>query len=98
MKVLLGDEVLFEIDDHMMKLLAHDLIDPISEIKRRLRWVIEHKCDKCFDRLHSEWTSLDASGESKLSRSGITSIPTSKTEIANMIFAHPEYKNRIDRN
>src|ERR1700690_3565331 len=97
MKVLLDDEVLFEIDERMIKLLAHDLLDPVAEIKRRLRWVIEHKCDRCFDRLSQEWTALDATGQSKLSRSGISSMPTSKTALVDLIFDHPEYLDRISR-
>jgi len=37
MQVKLDDEVLFEIDDRMINLMGHDLLDPIPDIKRRLR-------------------------------------------------------------
>lgn len=97
MLVKLDDEVLFEIDDRMMKLLEHDLIDPLEEIKRRLRWIIEHKCDRCFARMCEEWMKLDENGQSKLSRSGVQSIPTNRRDLADLILAQPEYKNRAAR-
>ena len=97
MLVKLDDEVLFEIDERMMKLLAHDLLDPVEEIKRRLRWVIEHKCDRCFERMSEEWTRPDEKGETKLSKSGRTAIPTNRRGLADVILSHPGYKNRVAR-
>jgi hypothetical protein len=97
MKVKIDDEVIFEIDDVMVKLIAHDIEDPIPDIKRRLRYIIEHKCDRCYDRLKAEWLAEDASGESKLSRSGVRAIPTNKRDLAGLILSHPEYKNRVQR-
>lgn len=97
MLVKIDDEVIFEIDERMVKLIAHDIEDPIPDIKRRLRWVIEHKCDRCYSRLKDEWSKEDEFGQSKLARSGIASIPTNKRDLADLIFAHPEYKNRAQR-
>jgi hypothetical protein len=37
MLVKIDDEVIFEIDERMVKLIAHDIEDPITDIKRRLR-------------------------------------------------------------
>lgn len=96
MKVKLDDEVLFEIDERMVKLLAHDLLDPMGEIKRRLQWVIEHKCERCFERIKQEWTD-NTSGPSKLEQTGVTSIPVRKTDLVDLIFSLPEYKNRQAR-
>jgi hypothetical protein len=97
MLVKIDDEVIFEIDERMIKLLAHDLEDPITEIKRRLRWIIEHKCDQCFGRMKEEWTKEDASGQSKLSQLGVSSIPTNKRDLADLILNHPNYMNRVQR-
>ncbi len=97
MLVKLDNEVLFEIDDRMIKLLAHDLVNPIEEIKRRLKWVIEHKCDQCFLRMSQEWTTPDEKGESKLSKSGIDAVPTSRRGLVDLIVSHPHYKNRSAR-
>lgn len=97
MLVKLDDEVIFEIDERMLKLIAHDIEDPIPDIKRRLRWVIEHKCDRCYARMKEEWTKEDDSGQSKLSRAGIASIPTNKRDLADLILNHPQYMNRVLR-
>ena len=96
MKVKLDDEVIFEIDERMLKLIAHDILDPIPDIKSRLRWVIEHKCDRCFERLKTEWIE-SADGSSKLEKCGVKSIPTNKRDFCDLIFSLPEYKNRKQR-
>lgn len=91
MKVKLDDEVLFEIDERMVKLIAHDIIEPLEDIKRRLRYIIEHKCDQCFARLQKEWLE-------KLSNDpSIDSIPSKKAAFVDLVLAHPEYKNRSQR-
>lgn len=97
MKIKLDEEVIFEIDERMMKLLAHDLLEPIEEIKRRLRWVIEHKCDQSFERIKKEWLSDDGSGQTKAGKSGLEMIPTSKTAFVDSIFGLKSYKNRVER-
>ncbi len=91
MQVKLDDEIIFEIDDLMIKLLANDLLDPISEIKRRLQYIIEHKCDRCYERMHQEWTKKFSEDPN------ITSIPSKKRDFVNAVVSHPKYKNRIQR-
>ena len=91
MKVKLDDEVLFEIDETMLKLLAHDLIDPIAEIKRRLRYIIEHKCDRCYERLEQEYK------QKLIDDPEIPALPKSRRDMANLILSHKDYKNRSQR-
>lgn len=91
MQVKLDDEVLFEIDERMVNLIAHDIIDPIPDIKRRLRWVIEHKCDQCYVRMKDQWM------EKLMADPKVDSIPANKQKFVDMILSHPEYKNRAQR-
>jgi hypothetical protein len=91
MQVKIDDEIIFEIDEMMVKLLSHDLIDPINEIKRRLNYIIQHKCDECFKRIESEWMEKFRSDPS------LESIPKSKKDFCEMVFKHKDYKNRQDR-
>lgn len=91
MQVKLDDEVLFEIDERMIALFAHDIEDPISDIKRRLRWVIEHKCDQCFSRMEKEYMEVIRNDPS------IESLPKDKRALVDMIVKHPNYKNRAQR-
>lgn len=97
MQVKLDDEVLFEIDERMIRLLSHDLVDPVAEIKRRLRWIIEHKCDRCFDRLSSEWLAQEENGQSKIANAGVASLPTDKRAFVDLVQALPSYKTRAQR-
>lgn len=91
MQVKLDDEVLFEIDDRMVKILAYDLLDPMDEIKRRLRWIIEHKCDCCFSRMQEEYKELLTNDNN------IKSFPKSKQEMADLIMSRPYYKDRVTK-
>lgn len=91
MIVKIDEEVIFEIDDLMLKLLADDLEDPISEIKRRLRWVIEHKCDQCFKRLEQKW--MPVLREDPF----VDSIPKSKSKFCDLVFSHRNYVCKSER-
>ncbi len=91
MKVKLEDEVLYEIDERMIKLISHDIIDPIAHIKHLLRYFVQHKCDQCFARLESEYIPKLREDPS------ITVLPIDKRQLADLIFSHPSYKNRADR-
>lgn len=91
MKVKLDDEVLFEIDETMLKLLAHDLLDPVEDIKRRLRYIIEHKCDRCYERLEKEYK------QKLIDDPEIPALPKSRRDMANLMLSHKEYKNRAQR-
>jgi hypothetical protein len=91
MQVKLDDEVLYEIDDHMLKLLAHDLLDPIAEIKRRLEWVIKHKCEQCEKRIEEEViTEL-------INDPSYEWIPKDKKKLVEMFMKRADYKNRAQR-
>ena len=88
MKVKLDDEVLYEIDERMIKLISHDIVDPIAHIKHLLRYFVQHKIDQCFERLELEYIP-------KLRKDpNITVLPIEKRQLADLIFSHPSYKNR----
>lgn len=89
MKLKVDNEEVFELTETQKLVIKNDVHDDIfdEDMKRRVRWVIEHKYDQCFDRLKKEW-------ESKLAAKGIESLPTNKDSFAQLVFAQPEYKNR----
>ena len=91
MQVKLDDEVIFEIDDMMISLLEHEIINPVEDIKRRLRWIIEHKCDQCYARMEEEYKSI------LINDPDILHFPKSKREMAKLIVSHKDYKNRAQR-
>jgi hypothetical protein len=56
----------------------------VSDMERRVNWVISHKYDMCYDDLIKRWLP-------KL-RERYDSLPTSKDALAELIFAQPDYK------
>jgi len=87
MKILVDGIELLDINETQKKIIADDVnIDIIEDdIKRRLKWVIQHKCDFNMERLKKYWIP-------KLEKEGIKSIPTNNEELAEIIFAHKDYK------
>jgi hypothetical protein len=99
MKIKCNDEVVFELNDTMKKVICNDLIEDEFEqdMKRRARYIIEHKFQQCYKRLIEEWCiDHDGSG-SKLAKNGIKSIPTHSQELAELILSQPNYKCRKTR-
>lgn len=91
MKVMLDDEVLYEIDDRMIALIAHDVEDPIAHIKHLLRYFVQHKCDQCFQRMEKEYIDVLRNDDI------VKSIPKSRTEFVDLVTSRKDYKNRKQR-
>jgi len=91
MKIKLDEKVILDISDTMLKVLADDINDEIvSDIERRLVWVITSKYVGCINRLQAEW-------DSKLASRNIEMIPTNKEKYAQLVFSQPDYKSRSER-
>ena len=92
MKIQVDNVDVFELNQTKKKVLKNDIHDDEfdSDMKRRVRYIIEHKYEQCFNRLKSEW-------EPKLSAAGYTMIPTDKDAFAELVFQQPGYKNRKQR-
>ena len=61
-----------------------------QEIVDSLKWILEHKLERCSERLKNEWTQ-------KLVASGAESVPLKKEKFAEAVFKHPEYQDRSKR-
>ena len=92
MKISVDDKDLFTLSETQKRVIKNDIHEDEFEddMKRRLQYILMHKYDRCFERLKKEW-------EPKLAASGARSIPTDKDEFAQLVFAHPEYKDRKRR-
>jgi hypothetical protein len=92
MKVKIDDEEFFEITEIKKKVIKNDIPDDIfdEDIKRRIKYVIDHKYEQCLERLKKEWIP-------KLKNSGIESIPLNDDEFSELVFSQKEYKNRSER-
>jgi len=89
MKIKVNEEQVFELNETKKKVIKNDIhADEFDlDIKRRVKYIIEHKYERCFDRLKKEW-------EPKLAAKGISMLPTDPDSFAQLVFSQPEYKDR----
>ena len=92
MKISVNDQEFFTISELQKKVICNDVQESLfdEDMKRRVAYIISHKYEQCFKRLKDEW-------EPKLAQSGAKMIPTNPDAFAEMVFSHPEYKNRSAR-
>lgn len=60
-----------------------------ADMKRRVCWVIQHKCDQCFEQLKKDWEPILAER--------YESIPTDSQAFAKLVFDQTDYKDRKQR-
>jgi len=92
MKIKVDNEEVFELSETKKKVIKNDINDDIFEadMKRRARYIIEHKYEQCFKRLKQDW-------EPKLASKGVQMLPTDPDQFAELVFSQPEYKSRKQR-
>ncbi len=81
----------FEISEVTKKLLKSSVAKNcccVEWSKEQLKYILTHKYERCMERLRREW-------EPKLV--GLKQLPTDDDAFAELVFKHPEYKNRSDR-
>ena len=92
MKVSVNDVELFTLSDIQKQVICNDInsqqLD--ADLQRRLHWVIMHKYEQCFERLKKKW-------DLKFKNNGIKQVPTDPDEYAALVFAQPNYKDRLAR-
>lgn len=92
MKISVNDVELFTLSDIQKQVIQNDIHEDIFEddMKRRLKYILMHKYDRCFARLKAEW-------DSKLAANGVKMIPTDHDEYAALVFAQPNYQSKSQR-
>lgn len=58
--------------------------------KEKIKWILIHKYERCLERLRKNW-------ESNFSQLGIESIPVDNQQFCQMVFSHPTYKSKKER-
>jgi len=83
-----GVEV-FELNEIKKKVIMNDIDADIfgADMKRRVKYIIEHKYERCFDRLKKEW-------EPKLKKKGVASIPLDDDAFSTLVFSQTDYEDR----
>lgn len=91
MKVIIDGKEVFSLNETQKKVIQNDISSEVfqEDMERRVKYILEHKYNRCFDRLKKQWEPLLATR--------LTELPTDKDSLAEVIFSQPEYKNRSQR-
>jgi len=91
MKIQVDGKEVLNLNNTKKKVIQNDIPSEIfqEDMERRVSHVLQHKYERCFERLKRDW-------EPKL-RERMSSIPTDSDELAELIFSQPDYKNRSQR-
>lgn len=91
MKISVDGQEIFELSETQKKVICNDIIEDEfdADMKRRLHWILNHKYERCFERLKKEW-------DPKLSER-MDLIPTKPDDYAKLVFSQPDYKCRKTR-
>jgi hypothetical protein len=86
MKFFVDTKQVYELNSTQQKVIQDNIKSDVfvSDMERRVNWVISHKYDMCYDDLIKRWLP-------KL-RDRYDSLPTSKDALAELVFAQPDYK------
>lgn len=89
MKIKVDNEEVLDLNETKKKVIKNDIhADEFdNDMKRRVKYIIEHKYEQCFKRLKAEW-------EPKLAAKGIASLPTDPDAFAELVFSQTDYKDR----
>ena len=92
MKIKVNDKEIMTLSETQKKVIANDVHGDIlhEDLCRRLCYILEHKYERCFERLKKEW-------DAKLLANGVESVPTNPDAYAELVFAQPNYKDRKAR-
>jgi len=75
---------------HKRMLVLNGNIDPDEYCQIQMKWILQHKYERCMERLRLEW-------EPKLASRGLDSVPTDDDVFAELVFSQAGYKNRSAR-
>lgn len=91
MKIQVDGKDVFELTETKSKVMKNDIPDENfkEDIERRARYVIQHKYERCFQRLKKEW-------EPKLAKT-TKLLPTDNDAFAELVFSQADYKDRSQR-
>lgn len=93
MKLYVDGEQIFELLPWQETVIKNDISEEeyIADMKRRARYIWEHKFERCYERFEKEWS------EKLKADPSITSIPTDKQQFVNLVLSRSDYKNRAIR-
>ena len=92
MKISVDNVDLFALSETQKKVIKNDIHEDEfdEDMKRRLKYILMHKYEKCLERLKLEWIP-------KLKEANIPSIPLDDDLFAQLVFSQSDYKGKKQR-
>ena len=89
--IKVDNQELFRVKPTLRKMITQYLCNSDVEFcKNQLKFILQHKYERCMARLRHEW-------EQRLAKKGMKSFPLDNDQFAELVFSQPEYKNRSQR-
>lgn len=91
MKISVNDQELFTLSETQKLVIQNDIPSEMFEedMKRRLHYILNHKYERCLERLKHEWMP-------KL-KDRVQNIPTNDEAFAQLVFSQHDYLSRSHR-
>lgn len=91
MKVSVDNQEIYTLSETQKKVIHGDIHEDQfdADMKRRLHWVLNHKYERCLERMKAEWMP-------KL-KQRVASVPTDDDAFAQLVFSQPDYRSRKNR-
>ena len=93
MKIDVDGRELLEVTQDDIEILEYVIVSEFLEddLKRRIKWIIEHKIERCYERFKNEWIPQLEDDPS------VRTIPLNVKALFNMVKVRPDYKDRSAR-
>jgi len=93
MKIQVDGKQVLELQEWQKNVIKNEIHDDAfqEDMERRVRWILEHKFEMCWERFQKEWL------EKLRADPSIQSIPAGKKEFTELVMSHSEYKSRSQR-
>ena len=86
MKIFVDNNLVLELNNTQKNIIKNE-INPdifVSDMERRVAWVLSHKLDQCYSRLFTHWLPI--------LQQRYESLPSNKNSFAELVFVQPDYK------
>jgi hypothetical protein len=91
MKISVDGTDLYTLSETQKAVICNDIHADVfdQDMKRRLHWVLNHKYERCLERMKNEWMP-------KL-KGRVASVPTDDDAFAQLVMSQPDYRSRKQR-
>lgn len=93
MKLQVDGKQVLELAEWQKSVIKNDMPEEIfqEDMERRVRWIIQEKFDRCWERFEKEWIERLRNDPS------VKNIPLDRQEFTTLVLSRSDYKSRSER-